>query len=101
MGRRPLAVPRAIHDFQVVFEGAETVIVIVPQQLEIVARRAAADAQNQAVVRHRLERLHPVGELDRLAQRELQAAANAARSVTRSPKHRNRSIRATAPLASA
>jgi|SRR5215831_1534994 hypothetical protein len=34
--------------------------------------RAAANPKDQAVVRHRLKRLHPMGELDRIAQRELQ-----------------------------
>src|SRR5229473_1606086 len=69
-----LAVPHAIHDFEVVFEGAEAVIVIVAEQLEIIACRAAADPEDQAVVRHRLKRLHPMRELDRVAQRELQHA---------------------------
>src|SRR6266852_2771213 len=69
-----LAVPHAMHDFEVVFEGAEAVIIIVAEQLEIVACRAAADPEDQAVVRHRLKRLHPMGELDRVAQRELQHA---------------------------
>src|SRR6516162_3647919 len=69
-----LTVPRAIHDVEVVFEGAEPVIVIVAEQLEIVARRAAADAEDQAVVRHRLQRLNAMGEFDRIAQRELQYA---------------------------
>src|SRR6516162_464906 len=67
-----LAIPRAIHDFEVIFEGAETVIVIVAEQLEIIARRAAADAEDQAVVRHRLQRLNAISELDRVAQWELQ-----------------------------
>jgi hypothetical protein len=69
-----LAIPQAIHDFEVVFEGAKSVIVIVAEQLEIVARRSAADPEDQAVVRHRLKRLHPMGEFDRVAQRELQHA---------------------------
>ena len=69
-----LAVPHLAHDFEVVPEGAETVIVIVAEELEIVAGRAAADAEDQAVVRHRLQRLHPMGELDRVAQRQLQDA---------------------------
>src|SRR5271157_3302338 len=69
-----LAVPRAVHDVEVVSEGAESVIVIVAEQLKIVAGRAAADAEDQAVVRHRLQRLHAVGEFDRIAQRELQYA---------------------------
>jgi hypothetical protein len=37
--------PHAIHDFEVVLESAEPVVVIVAEQLEIVACRAAADAE--------------------------------------------------------
>src|SRR5467141_2147820 len=68
------AIPYAIHDFEVLSEGAEAVVVIVAEQFKIVARRAAADAEDQAVVRHRLQRLHTMGELDGVAQRELQHA---------------------------
>src|SRR5216683_3267072 len=52
-----LAVPHAIHDFEVVLEGAEAVVVIVAEQLEIVACRAAADPEDQAVVRQHLQRI--------------------------------------------
>src|SRR5205823_11905317 len=68
------AVPHLVHDFEVVPEGTNTVIVIGAKQPAIVAGRAASDAQDQPVVRHRLQRLHPVGQLDRIAQWQLQDA---------------------------
>ncbi len=47
-------------------------IVIETEQFEIRARRAAADAKPQPPARQRLDRLHPMGKLDRMAQRQLQ-----------------------------
>src|SRR5439155_3111678 len=60
------AVPHPAHDLQIVFEGAEAMVVIVAEQREIVARRAAADTEDEPAVRHRLQRLDAVGEFDRV-----------------------------------
>src|SRR5260370_12236806 len=42
------------------------------EETEIGLRRSAAEAEPQAAARHRLNRLHAMGKLDRVAQRDLQ-----------------------------
>src|SRR5205807_1094263 len=53
-------------------EGAEALIVIAAEELEISARRAAPHTEPQAVSRQHLDRLDAMSEIDRMAQGYLQ-----------------------------
>src|SRR5262249_32845272 len=67
-----LAAPGATHDLERAHQGAEALVVIGTQEIEIGPRRAAADAEAQPPPGQRLNRLHAMGELDRITQRHLQ-----------------------------
>src|ERR1700720_612561 len=67
-----LAAPGPPHDFQRAHQGTKALIIISAEEIEIGLRRSAADAETQAAARHCLNRLHAMGELDRIAQRDLQ-----------------------------
>src|SRR5205807_9172392 len=67
-----LAAPSPPHYVQRAHQRAKALTVISAEKVEIGLRRSAADAEPQAAARHRLNRLHAMGELDRVAQRDLQ-----------------------------
>src|SRR6266446_9458985 len=67
-----LAAPCAAHDLERTHQGAEALLVIGSEEIEIGARRAAADTEAEPAAGQGLDRLHAMGELDRMAQRHLQ-----------------------------
>jgi hypothetical protein len=60
------------HDVERTHQYAKALIIIGAEKVEIGARRAAADAEAQAAAGQCLDRLHAMGELDRMAQGDLQ-----------------------------
>src|SRR6202040_1290805 len=67
-----LAAPGPAHGLHRAHQCTKPLIVISAEEIEIGLRRSAADAEPQAAARHRLNRLHPVRQLDWVAQRDLQ-----------------------------
>src|SRR6516162_2590239 len=67
-----LTAPSSPHDVERTHQGSKPFIVIGAEKFEIRPRRAATDAEAQAVSRQCLNRLHAMGKLDRVAQRYLQ-----------------------------
>jgi hypothetical protein len=61
-----------LHDPERIPQSPEAVVVIAAEQFKICPRRAAADAEAQSPARQRLDRLYPVRQLNRVAQRYLQ-----------------------------
>ena len=61
-----LAAPGVPHDVERGPHGPEPLVVVKAKQIEICARRTAADAEAEAVPRQRLHRLHAMRQFDRM-----------------------------------